>query len=183
MDDKGQSVTEAVKFLAAIYTDISNLLVCVDDQMSARGWADPYGSVCFWERSKAVYAPSQWSPMWFCRIYGKQPEGGGKPPMSHSPWMLMNVYLKPVACGVPVAVWGLVSFTEQDWWQTLNKIALLDDGPDFLTREETSDWTSLDLPGTESFVYQSCAAVELCNQAVVEERIVQQLFSKVAASC
>ena len=182
MSELGKSVFKAVNFLNDFFKDISKLVTTVEENMNSNKLATLGDAASFWYHSRAYYAPTKWMPRYIARQYVAEAPENSKPDRK-APWFaFFIVYLTPKAIEEPAAVWGIgTQHEKEDLWAPLDKVALKNDGPDFLVTVPVVEWRSVeDIPEPlSSLKFQAKAIVELNNAQTVDEVIIQPLLEEI----
>lgn len=181
MSELGESVFKAVNFLNEFFKDVSRLVTVVEESMTSNKLVSLWGGASFWYSSATYYAPTKWMPRYIARQYVEEAIEDSKPDRK-SPWFaFFSVYFTPKRIQEPVAVWGIGMQDEQeDLWQPFSKIALNQDGPDFLVMVPVEKWEALQNPKPlSSFKYQARLVVELDNTQTVEKLVIQPLLEEI----
>ena len=130
----GKNITDVMKYVAALYEDVSRLMLAVDRRMTDNGFVAYWGSRCYWENSASVGNPESWIPRTFTRGYAR-PDGV---------MVFFNIYLLPKNLPEPVAVWGSArsrgpnALDPNLWYGAMAK----SDTPTFLTTSSV-EWPRL----------------------------------------
>lgn len=124
----GDKLYDAVRFIDAMYKDISRLIDTVDGGMQSIDYVSLWGGACYFNGSKALgYSPA-WIPHVFTRVYVSQQAA-----KIFSDFAFLNIYLTPKHHREPLVHWGVGRRKSgADIWLAWNPKLLGSQGPSFL---------------------------------------------------
>lgn len=98
----GDKLYDAVRFIDAMYKDISHLIDAVDGGMQSIDHVSLWGGACYFNSSKALGYSTAWIPHVFTRVYIPQ-----QAVKTYSAFAFLNIYLTPKHHREPLVHWGV----------------------------------------------------------------------------
>jgi len=124
----GDKLYDAVRFIDAMYKDISRLIDTVDGGMQSIDHVSLWGGACYFNGSKALGYSAAWIPHVFTRVY--VPRQAEK---TFSAFAFLNIYLTPKHHREPLVHWGVGRRKSGvDIWLAWNPKLMGAQGPSFL---------------------------------------------------
>jgi hypothetical protein len=96
-----ETIVGVERSMDVIYRDVAHVLQAADSFMNESGYISSWGSSCYFNASRSLYLPSQWSPKTFARGFVREVKGQGSTGMG-----FFNVYLAPANWTYPITTWG-----------------------------------------------------------------------------
>jgi hypothetical protein len=162
---------EIVRFMDALFRDISHLLSAVDEGMQTLFLTSLWGSPCYFNASKALGGYPAWMPHVFTRNY--VPKKAGK---DFTRFAFFNIYLSPKYFNEPVAVWGTAERRDMtDIFPVWSAGILNSTGPTFLRMASVDRLTATsDVPELfHSFEFAAKPLLSMNNAEIVSALVVK----------
>jgi hypothetical protein len=174
----GDKLSDAVRFIDAMYKDISRLIDTVDGGMQSIDHVSLWGGACYFNGSKALSYPTAWIPHVFTRVYVPQ-----QTVKAYSAFAFLNIYLTPKHHREPLVHWGVGRRKNgADIWLAWNPKLMGAQGPSFLRTsvidpfEESGELSTV----MEVFRHAVRPLITMDTADAVEKFILEPIRSEIA---